>query len=157
MNVFPFSIPHDAADPVGFRLNCGSLSCAVATDIGHINEHWIQSVSGAQALVLEENHDIDMVRRGPYPVYLKQRILSRKGHLCNEDCGRALFRLYPYGVQAVLLGHLSGENNLPEIAYATVCGMLEEKGIHIGRDLHIGIARRDKISDMLVFQENVTA
>ena len=77
LNVHPFPIPHDAADPVGFAFDCQGLRCGVATDIGHISETWMRAVSGCQALVLEANHDVDMVRRGPYPQRLKQRILAR--------------------------------------------------------------------------------
>ena len=87
--VTPFSIPHDAADPVGFAFDCQGLRCGVVTDIGHISETWMRAVSGCQALVLEANHDVDMVRRGPYPQRLKQRILGQRGHLNNEDCARA--------------------------------------------------------------------
>ncbi len=83
LNVHPFPIPHDAADPVGFAFDCQGLRCGVATDIGHISETWMRAVSGCQALVLEANHDVDMVRRGPYPQRLKQRILGQRGHLNN--------------------------------------------------------------------------
>ena len=79
LNVHPFPIPHDAADPVGFAFDCQGLRCGVATDIGHISETWMRAVSGCQALVLEANHDVDMVRRGPYPQRLKQRILGQRG------------------------------------------------------------------------------
>ncbi|MBR1707388.1 MAG: MBL fold metallo-hydrolase [Clostridia bacterium] len=153
VNVMPFAIPHDANDPVGYRLRCGELSAAVATDIGHINDAWLSQLSGVRGLVLEANHDIDMVRNGPYPYYLKQRILSRRGHLCNEDCGRALIRLVNEGTQAVFLGHLSGENNTPDLARDTVTGILRAAGIEPGRDLFLSVARRDQISDMVVLDE----
>ena len=97
LNVHPFPIPHDAADPVGFAFDCQGLRCGVATDIGHISETWMRAVSGCQALVLEANHDVDMVRRGPYPQRLKQRILGQRGHLNNEDCARALCELAESG------------------------------------------------------------
>lgn len=93
VNVRPFAIPHDAAEPVGFAFDCRGLRCGVATDIGHIDESWLRAVSGCQALVLEANHDVEMVKRGAYPQRLKQRILGRRGHLCNEDCAKALLRL----------------------------------------------------------------
>jgi len=152
ISVTPFAIPHDANDPVGYAFRCGRLSAAVATDIGHINDEWIRAVSGAQTVLIEANHDIDMVRNGPYPYHLKQRILSRRGHLCNEDCARALMQLYAGGVQAAYLGHLSGENNTPEVAMNTVSGMLREAGIRPGEDLVLNVARRDEISDMVVLE-----
>ncbi|MBQ8094889.1 MAG: hypothetical protein IJ242_15150 [Clostridia bacterium] len=149
----PFPIPHDAADLVGFRFTRSTLSCAVATDIGHLSEVWLSAVDGVQALVIEANHDVAMVESGKYPVHLKRRILSRKGHLCNEDCAQALIRLRRTGVQAAILAHLSAENNLPELAYSTVCGLLEEEGIHVGEDIAVTVARRDGISDMVFLEE----
>lgn len=79
VDISPFHIPHDANDPVGFSLNAQGLKCGVATDIGHVTDEWMDAVSGCQALVLEANHDVEMVQRGPYPLKLKRRILSRKG------------------------------------------------------------------------------
>ena len=152
VNVMPFAIPHDASDPVGYMLRCGELAAAVATDIGHLSDDWIGKISGAQAVLIEANYNAEMVRNGPYPYHLKQRILSRRGHLCNEDCARALIRLYAAGTQAAYLGHLSGENNTPEIAYDTVCGMLREAGIRPGEDMAVNVARREQISDMVVLE-----
>ena len=100
VNIHPFSIPHDALEPVGYAFSCKGLKCAVATDIGHIESTWIEAVSGCQALVLEANHDIDMVQMGPYPQRLKQRILGRNGHLNNEDSAKALLELEKTGTRA---------------------------------------------------------
>lgn len=155
MNVHPFPIPHDAAEPVGFVLSCQGLRCGVATDIGHIEETWMEAVCGCQALVLEANHDVEMVRRGPYPQRLKRRILSRKGHLCNEDCARALTCLAAQGTQAVFLSHLSADNNLPELAYNTVCGALSDAGFAVDSEIRVCVARRDRVSDMLVLRGGV--
>lgn len=152
VNIMPFAIPHDANDPVGYVLRCSGLSAAVATDIGHINDEWVRAVSGSQAVLIEANHNVEMVLAGPYPYHLKQRILSRRGHLCNEDCARVLMQLYANGTQAAYLGHLSGENNTPEVAYDTVSGMLIEAGIRPGEDLALNVARRDQISDMVVLE-----
>ena len=155
MNVHPFPIPHDAAEPVGFVLSCQGLRCGVATDIGHIEETWMEAVCGCQVLVLEANHDVEMVQRGPYPQRLKRRILSRKGHLCNEDCARALTRLAAQGTQAVFLSHLSADNNLPELAYNTVCGALSDAGFAVDSEIRVCVARRDRVSDMLVLRGGV--
>lgn len=157
VDVHPFSIPHDALEPVGFALSCQGLRCGVATDIGHIAQPWMEAVSGCQALVLEANHDVEMVQRGPYPMRLKRRILSRNGHLNNEDCARALLELAQRGTQAVFLAHLSADNNLPELAYNTVCGALSGAGYDVGGEIRVCVARRDRVSDMLVLncEENI--
>ena len=153
VNVLPFPIPHDAMDPVGFVFGKGSLRCAVATDIGHINDVWMNAVRGCQAMVLESNHDEKMLREGPYPYHLKQRILSRKGHLSNVTCGRVLRDLVHGGLQAVCRAHLSGENNLPELAYAEGARAIEEEGFRVGRDVMLSVARRDSISDMICLED----
>ena len=150
MNVHPFPIPHDASEPVGYAFDCCGLRCAVATDLGHISPTWMNAISGCRALVLEANHDVEMVQRGPYPAHLKRRILGAKGHLCNEDCAKALRTLVESGTRAVFLAHLSQDNNLPELAYNTVCGALNEAGCAVGTDVRVSVARRDCVSDMLV-------
>ena len=105
-----------------------------------------------EALVLEANHDVDMVRRGPYPQRLKQRILGQRGHLNNEDCARALCELAESGTRAVFLSHLSTDNNLPELAYNTVCGALSAAGFDVGNDIRVCVSRRDRVSDLLTLQ-----
>lgn len=152
VNVLPFPIPHDAAEPVGFAFACGDLRCAVATDIGHVEEGWLSAAAGSQALVLEANHDVGMVHRGPYPQRLKRRILSRKGHLCNEDCAAALIELAKKGARAVFLSHLSADNNLPELAYNTVCEALERAGYAVDGDVRVMVSRRDRVSDLLLLE-----
>lgn len=153
VNVHPFPIPHDALEPVGYRLECHGLSCGVATDIGHIDRTWMDAVLGCRALVLEANHDVEMVERGPYPMRLKKRILSRHGHLNNADCAKALLELASNGTQAVYLAHLSADNNLPELAYNTVCGALAEAGFLVGSEIRVAVARRDRVSDMLILSD----
>lgn len=150
--VHPFPIPHDAMEPSGFALSCGALRCGVATDIGHIREDWLGAVTGCQALVLEANHDVEMVERGPYPMKLKRRILGKNGHLNNADCAKALLELVRGGTQAVFLSHLSADNNLPELAYSTVCDLLNEAGCAVGEQVRVMVSRRDCVSDMLVLE-----
>ena len=153
MSVHPFPSPHDALEPVGYTLSCQGLSCGIATDIGHIEEGWLRAVSGCQALVLEANHDVEMVERGPYPQRLKKRILSRNGHLNNADCAKALVKLAGAGTRAAFLAHLSADNNLPELAYNTVCGALTEAGYDVGGAISVSVARRDRVSDMAVLED----
>lgn len=120
ITVNPMKISHDAAQPVAYRFQYGSKRMAVATDLGTYNEYTVESLRGMDALLLEANHDINMLQVGPYPYALKQRILGNKGHLSNELSGKLLSRLLHDNLKTVFLGHLSKENNLAELAYETV-------------------------------------
>jgi len=116
----PMRISHDAAEPVAYRVRYGDKKVAVATDMGLYNDYIVESLKGMDAILLEANHDVNMLQVGPYPYYLKQRILGDRGHLSNENCGRLLSRILHDDMKGILLGHLSQENNLPELAYETV-------------------------------------
>jgi phosphoribosyl 1,2-cyclic phosphodiesterase len=120
ITVNPMRISHDAAQPVAYRFQSGEKRMAVATDLGMYDEYTVESLQGMDALLLEANHDINMLQVGPYPYVLKQRILGNKGHLSNELSGRLLSRLLNDKLKTVFLGHLSKENNLAELAYETV-------------------------------------
>ena len=148
-----WKLPKGRAAKRSYRFECKGFCCAVATDLGHIDSCWMDAITGCQAIVLEANHDVEMVNRGPYPSHLKRRILSRKGHLCNEDCAKALVSLCRSGTRAVFLSHLSADNNLPELAYNTVCEALDEAGYEVGRDIRVTVSRRDRVSDMLVLSD----
>ena len=140
--ILPFSTPHDAAGPVGYVFATQNRKLALMTDIGHVSKRMLEAVSGADLLLLEANHDADMLRAGSYPYALKMRILSARGHLSNEDAGRVLARLYESGVRGAILGHLSKENNTPELALLTVRSVLAEAGI--GDELFVTVAERDR-------------
>ncbi len=144
--VWPHRIPHDAADPVGFSIMGAGKKLSVATDLGHTTAELIDRVADADLLLLEANHDVGMLQAGPYPYELKRRILGSSGHLSNEDCGRALVRLHSRGVRHALLGHLSGENNFPQLAMQTVCDALSAEGIRMGEgmDLRVDMTWRDR-------------
>jgi phosphoribosyl 1,2-cyclic phosphodiesterase len=116
----PMRISHDAAEPVAYRIHYGSKKIGIITDLGSFNEYTVECLKGMDALLLEANHDVNMLQVGPYPYYLKQRILGERGHLSNELAGRLLSRLLHNNLKTVLLGHLSQENNLPELAYEAV-------------------------------------
>ena len=150
LNVTPFPIPHDANDPVGFCFSAGPVKLSVATDLGCVQEAWLNRLEGSDLVLLEANHDVEMLKAGPYPYDLKHRILGRRGHLSNEDAGRALVELVRRGVRHAILGHLSGENNFPELAYETVALALKEQGIAPGADVGLGMARRDGMSGLYV-------
>lgn len=118
--VSPMRISHDAAEPVAYRIGYGGKRVAVCTDLGVYNDYTVECLKGMDALLLEANHDINMLQVGPYPYYLKQRILGDRGHLSNENSGRLLCRILHDNLKAVMLGHLSKENNMPELAYESV-------------------------------------
>lgn len=154
LGVEPFAIPHDAADPVGYRLWGGSISIATATDLGHFPRRVLDAISGASMVLLESNHDPDMLLENPhYSSYLKQRILSNRGHLSNAACADALLQLVDSGVHHVILGHLSGENNLPELALRTSEDRAEQAGLRLGRDLSIDLAWRDRVGGVYTLKE----
>lgn len=154
LGVVPFAIPHDAADPVGYRLWCGGVSIATATDLGHFSKAVGQAVAGSSLVLLESNHDPDMLKRNPYySAYLKQRILSNRGHLSNEACADALLQLVESGVRNVILGHLSGENNLPELALGTSERRAQEAGLRLGQDLNLDLAWRDRVGSVYTLKE----
>ena len=128
--IMPYRISHDAAEPVGYRVYYGGHSVATATDI----------------VLLESNHDIDMLHANDhYSAQLKARILGRYGHLSNEACGEALLQLYQTGVRHAVLGHLSHENNTPELAMSTVCGVLRAHGLEPSEDIQVDMAWRDHV------------
>ncbi len=146
MRIHPFSIPHDAAEPVGYNFYMNDTKVTLATDLGHINDDLISYLEGSEIILIESNHDVEMLKCGSYPYYLKQRILSEKGHLSNEVAGELAVRLAETGTSRILLGHLSKENNFPELAYQTVCNALQSKNIKVGKDVLLDVASRDKIS-----------
>jgi phosphoribosyl 1,2-cyclic phosphodiesterase len=116
ISISPFTIPHDAADPVGFVFRAEGVRMAVATDLGYIPPNVKAQLKGVDLLLLESNHDLEMLRDGPYPWSVKQRVLSRVGHLSNEAAAEYLENHYDGQAAYVILAHLSESNNLPELA-----------------------------------------
>jgi phosphoribosyl 1,2-cyclic phosphodiesterase len=114
--VTPFTIPHDAADPVGFTFRAEGVKVGVVTDLGYLPLSVIDHLRGCAALVMESNHDLEMLRGGPYPWSVKQRVMSRVGHLSNEALADFFASDYDGGAAFVVLAHLSEHNNHPEIA-----------------------------------------
>jgi phosphoribosyl 1,2-cyclic phosphodiesterase len=117
--VSPFTIPHDATDPVGFVFQAEGVRMAVATDLGYVTPNVKAQLKQLDLLLLESNHDLEMLRDGPYPWSVKQRVLSRVGHLSNEAAAQFLEEEYDGQATYVILGHLSESNNLPELARVT--------------------------------------
>jgi phosphoribosyl 1,2-cyclic phosphodiesterase len=114
--ITPFTIPHDAADPVGFTFQVEGVKLGFATDLGYIPASVREHLRGCDGLILESNHDIEMLRTGPYPWSVKQRVMSRVGHLSNEALAEFLTDGYDGGAAFLVLAHLSEQNNCPEIA-----------------------------------------
>jgi phosphoribosyl 1,2-cyclic phosphodiesterase len=114
--VSPFTIPHDAVDPVGFVFQAEGVRMALATDLGYVPPNVKAQLKGVDLLLLESNHDLEMLRDGPYPWQVKQRVLSRVGHLSNDATAEFLESSYDGQATYVILGHLSESNNLPELA-----------------------------------------
>ena len=144
----PFPVSHDAAEPVGFSVFGEDRQISVCTDSGYISEDIYDEICTADLLLLEANHEKEMLLYGRYPYPLKQRILGDEGHLSNLTCGECLCKIVneqPKRRQ-VLLGHLSHENNTPEVAMQAIVNTLEEERIFVGDDLKVEVARRDTIS-----------
>lgn len=146
VHIHPFSIPHDAAEPVGYNFFIDNKKITLATDIGHVNEQLVSYLEGSDMVLLEANHDIEMLKCGSYPYFLKQRILGDSGHLSNDAAASLVAHLVKKGMTNCLLGHLSKENNFPELAFRTVYNILEENNIKVGKDTSLEVAIRDRTS-----------
>lgn len=148
IRVQSFGLSHDAAEPVGYTFYGGEKQISIVTDTGCVSDEILQSVQNADVLVIEANHDVDMLRIGKYPWFLKQRILSDCGHLSNDTAGRTLVKLLSENPKQrqVLLAHLSRENNFPEMAYQTIKNILEESDFYIGDQISLDVLKRDEIS-----------
>jgi phosphoribosyl 1,2-cyclic phosphodiesterase len=127
ITVTPFTIPHDAADPVGFVFEADGVRMGLATDLGYIPSNVQQQLRNCDVLMIESNHDLEMLRDGPYPWSVKQRVMSRVGHLSNEAASDFLERNYDGKATYVVLAHLSESNNLPELARVSAERALRER------------------------------
>lgn len=148
IEIMPFSTPHDAADPCGYSFLNEGAKVSIATDIGHVSDCVFDNIKDSNLILLESNHDVEMLKFGPYPYALKRRILSDVGHLSNESAGKAIVELLKDKYMTVVLGHLSEQNNYPELAYRTVVSILEENGIDIDSDIKIDMAGRNNVSSL---------
>ena len=148
LEIFPFSTPHDAADPCGFNIHYDNKKISIATDIGHMDNKLISNLKDSSFILLESNYDPDILKYSRYPFKLKQRILSPIGHLSNETAGKTIARLMDSGLKEVMLGHLSKENNFPELALKTVYDELGTKNI-TEENISIKIANRNCPSKLI--------
>ncbi|MDQ5983033.1 MAG: putative metallo-hydrolase YycJ [Eubacteriales bacterium SKADARSKE-1] len=129
MFIKPFKTPHDSLESTGYIIETSdSKRAVVATDIGYISDAVKDAITGADTVVIESNHDVKMLQNGPYPYFLKKRILSNTGHLSNESCADMLPFFIKNGTTRFILAHLSQENNMPDLAYQTaICNLAMHK------------------------------
>ncbi len=148
LDIQPFGIPHDAADPTGYVIRAGKDQVGIATDMGHVTEEVLTALRGVSHVVLESNHDLEMLKYGRYPWSLKQRIMSEVGHLSNDDAGDCVVKLAQFCATCIYLAHLSKDNNIPELAYLTVKNTLEGNGLVLGKDVRLEYTFRDRPTDL---------
>jgi len=139
VQVDPFTIPHDAADPVGFVFNAEGVRLAVATDLGYMPPNVKAQLRRCDLILLESNHDLEMLRDGPYPWSVKQRVLSRVGHLSNDACASFFEQDYDGHATYLILGHLSESNNMPELARMAAERALCSHPSLLGNRLHLAL------------------
>lgn len=133
LRIESYAISHDAVEPVGYCFESGGAKLGLATDLGYVSDKVMRSLLQSDVLVLEANHDVDMLRMGRYPWNIKRRILGDTGHLSNEAAGEALCRLLDGGTRRVYLAHLSQEHNQMDLAKLTVNTVLEDNGMFYHR------------------------
>lgn len=143
----PFSVSHDAVEPVGFSFIVDDKKITVATDLGYVSKSIASELDLSDFIFLESNHDEEMLKMGAYPWYLKQRILSREGHLSNDVAGRVIAYFANRATKKFMLGHLSRNNNFPELAYQTVKNELEANNLSID-SVSLEIASQDFVENM---------
>lgn len=142
-HITPFPVPHDASENMGYMIQAEGVSFCIMTDAGCVTEEMKPFIAESDYLVIEANHDVEMLQNGPYPQYLKSRILSSNGHLSNADCARAIAENMTERLKHVWLCHLSEENNHPELARKTIETVLRSYGILPGKDLELEVLKRN--------------
>lgn len=148
--VHPFAISHDAVDAVAYSFKKDDIKISIVTDLGHVPLDLLMKIMDSNLLMIESNHDVDMLNAGRYPYPLKRRILSNKGHISNVSAGETIVRALTYNAPLghVVLGHLSQDNNTPELAYETVKSILEENGLTVGEDISLDLAYRNRVGKL---------
>lgn len=153
LRIHTFSLSHDAVDPIGFAIRKNDKKIAIVTDTGCITDEIREAIAGADLLVLESNHEKNILLYGRYPYSVKRRILSDKGHLSNEDAAYGisdfLKTVRPGAVPRVMLAHISKENNTPAQAVLTVRNILQEEGYYVGKDLMLDTLDKDSMTNMI--------
>lgn len=152
MKISSFLTSHDSAECVGYTVDTGNRKIGVMTDVGETSSQTSELIKHCDTLVIESNHDTDMLWSGAYPYSLKKRISGRFGHFSNKQCGEFLGGFSKENVRSVILAHLSQENNTPELAYNTVSEYLTSSGAVVGGDIDLTVAPRNEVSKMIVIE-----
>ena len=139
-----FTTSHDAVDPVGYRVDAPDGSLGILTDTGFVTDAAHEALAGVDTLLLEANHDVETLQYGPYPYFLKRRILGDEGHLSNDAAAEFARLAVQSGTRDILLAHLSKENNTPELAEYAVARALQSAGLSV----RLGVAPRDTMSEV---------
>jgi phosphoribosyl 1,2-cyclic phosphodiesterase len=147
LEIRSFSLSHDCVDPVGYIVSDGKSSLGYCTDTGRISHLMAQRLAGCDALILEFNHNLDMLKTGPYPVVLQQRVRSSQGHLSNDDASKFLYQLLDGPLHTVVLAHLSEVNNTPELAMTAARKAVEQRE---GDDFRLILAKQDQPTEFVV-------
>ena len=147
LQIHPFHIPHDAAEPCGYNIYNENNKISIATDIGHMDNSILKKLEESKFLLLESNYEPEILKYAKYPYYLKRRIAGPNGHLSNQEASDTIVKLLSTGVNNIMLGHLSKETNFPELAYKTV--MDEIINNKINNNLTLNVASRIKPSDII--------
>lgn len=142
LTIHPFSTPHDAANPCGFNIHNGKRKLSIATDLGHMDDSIFNQLKNSSFILLESNYEPEMLNASRYPFHLKQRIKGPYGHLSNETAGKTIAALMKKDLKQVMLGHLSKENNVPELAYQTVAEELMKSNSDINT-IRLSVASRN--------------
>lgn len=143
-----FSIPHDAANPCGFSLFSDGKKISVATDLGHITKEVLTNLEGSKFIMIESNYEPEVLKCSKYPFYLKERISGPTGHLPNCDAGKVINYLIHNNLETAMLGHLSKENNFPELAYQTVVDEIISSGTDVSK-ISLSVASRDNVGKLI--------
>lgn len=148
IEILPFKIPHDAADPCGFTLYANNKKISIATDVGHMTNDILKHIDGSEFILLESNYDSNVLKYTKYPYKLKERIAGPSGHLSNKAAGQTINYLINSGLKKAVLGHLSKESNFPELAYQTVVDEILSNGTNID-NFNLSVASRDCPSSLI--------
>ena len=146
IGIKPFSIPHDAMGPVAYNFFFDEKKLSLATDMGEVTPEVFAHLKGSLAVLLESNHDVNMLKNGSYPYFLKQRILGGLGHLSNETAAKTALELAKTGTKHIMLGHLSDKNNTPRTAFYETAQFLVSQGVELQKDLALTVASRFEVT-----------
>ncbi len=144
-----FDLSHDSAHCLGFSIYDGNKKVSTATDLGYINDDIIKHLADSSLVILEANHDIERLRLNPrYPIYLKNRILSKRGHLNNKDTAEAVLKMLGYGIRGLIAAHLSEENNTPALVMQALNEVVARNGGELAKEIYVDIAKQDSVGNI---------